>query len=345
MKRRILHPAVMTSSSIREYSDLFYEVMAVSDVNRFDLMILRDVDVESARISPTAGLRMADVLAQNYSAVEAWMVRELRPHTITISALATYFPDITTVDNVRRRTAIEAVANTVRMAASIRSELGNKVMPCPIVEIVCGTILDQDPNTGRIQVFGRERKLDLLWESLGEIVKLAKQHVPTLPFALALELEPGETYVLNSLSALTSIARRINSPNSSMLRKHVGLNLDIAHMRIAGIKAAELRSFMSLFVHSHISDHPGMHTHDQVVGSWTNVHAVTGGYQPYIAILLDRAKSAKRGDLPFSRSIAIELEGCNRAFAIHDSVSRLRQVIQMAEEREAAKGRPPRSIV
>jgi hypothetical protein len=124
----------------------------------------------------------------------------------------------------------------------------------------------------------------------------------------------------------------------------VGFNLDIAHMRIAGIvprcatRPGQERLSAEVerrIIHSHISDHPvhpGMHTHDQFVGSWTNIHAETTGYQPYLQLLLERAAD-ESPVVPFSRCVAVELEGCNRVFTIHDSLSRLKHAIAVAQER------------
>jgi sugar phosphate isomerase/epimerase len=110
----------------------------------------------------------------------------------------------------------------------------------------------------------------------------------------------------------------------------VGFNLDIAHMRIAGISARKFECMKDRVVHAHISDHPGMHTHDQIVGSWTNPGAKKGGYSDYVRLLADRNRSYTQllnTHPPFSEAIAIELEGCNRIFWIHDSITRLRHAI------------------
>jgi hypothetical protein len=140
----------------------------------------------------------------------------------------------------------------------------------------------------------------------------------------------------------------VQGANSDWLAKHVGLNVDIAHMRIARIKAADLRPFVDRIVHAHISDHPGMHTHDQIVGSWTNPGLRKGGYSEYLDLLLNRAHSASGQEdsgnsVPFSGAVAVELEGSDRMFWIHDSLARLKHAIQLAAARhENHNGSLPR---
>jgi hypothetical protein len=219
-------------------------------------------------------------------------------------------------------------------------------MDHPIVEIVCGTVIDPGPegrSSPRRDVYHRDYKLDLLCCSLTRVIERVIEEVgESHPFALALETEPGEVYVLNHQESIRKIVERLDGTirvegaNLKLLREHVGLNVDIAHMRIAGIKATDLRPFVDWIVHAHISDHPGVHTHDQIVGSWTHPCRLKGGYREYLDLLLERATSAHsqrntgRKPLPFSRAVAVELEGCDRMFWIHDSLARLKHAIQLA---------------
>ncbi len=149
------------------------------------------------------------------------------------------------------------------------------------------------------------------------------------PFALAAELEPGETYVLNDLAALGMFRNKL--AGKAELKDHVGLNLDIAHMRIGEplIGAADLRPFRDLVVHAHISDHPGMHTRDQVVGRWTSIERRDSGYVPYFELLQDRLRSRADVGLPFSGAVALELEGCNRLRWIIDSLNAMKMIAAM----------------
>jgi hypothetical protein len=48
---------------------------------------------------------------------------------------------------------------------------------------------------------------------------------------------------------------------------------------------------------------------------------------------MKRALNVAETSLPFSHTVAVELEGCNRIFSIHDSLSRLKHMIEMAHHR------------
>lgn len=372
-----LFPAVLSSSSIRRYQDLSLELKGISRANRVDLLVPRDIDIayynEDGRngesLLPAKG-RMADLLGDEVQGerITRWIAEQVAELDLEIPSLATYFPDITNTDEVRRKAAVSALTRTGRLAFDL---VRTGKMEHPIVELVCGTVLEptQDSkNKTRIDVYGRRFKLEILLQSLRDVVKnLAGEKKQKI--ALALELEPGETYVLNSPDSLKWISEKLR--NDPLLKDHVGINLDIAHVRIEGIPAAELDPYLDQIVHAHISDHPRIHTHDQMVGNWTNIERIYDGYQPYLHLLLRRSRqfastrrtllsrlaawfgrsrrNSELPDLPFSNAVAIELEGCNRILSIHDSITRLRHAITIAqnrffeqEGRESAAGTHPR---
>jgi sugar phosphate isomerase/epimerase len=345
----LLFPAVMTSSSDRDLEDLFDEVRLISNVDRFDLMVARRSDLRQlTALNGKTGRfeRMAQVIAdpQCFREIRRWLIAETDRHDVRVPALASYYPDI----------AVAALANAVQLAIDLAKRRrgtvpGEQRMDHAIVEIVCGTVVDpgpEGPESPRRLVYDQDYKLDLLCCSLTEVIRRVREQVgESAAFALALETEPGETYVLNSVASIRKMLERlegtapVEGANADWLCRHVGLNLDIAHMRIARIKASELRPFADRIVHAHISDHPGMHTHDQIVGSWTHPGRLTGGYREYLDLLLDRAQSARcqerddKKSLPFSGAVAVELEGCDRVFWIHDSLARLKHAIQLATAR------------
>jgi len=355
----LLFPAVMTSSSERECEDLFSEVRQISNVDRFDLMVARRTDLR--RLGILSGKtnqfeRMTQIIADLdcFQKVRDWLISETDQYDIRVPALATYYPGVTAASDGDRTSAVHALANAVGLAIDLtqrprRTAADERRMEHAIVEIVCGTVIDpgpQGPTNPQRLVYHQDYKLDLLCRSLTEVIEKVGN---SAAFTLALEVEPGETYVLNSLDSLDKIVRRLNGDirveraNADWLREHVGLNLDIAHMRIAGIKAEDLRPFADRIVHAHISDHPGMHTHDQTVGSWTHPGRLKGGYRDYLDLLLDRAESARYQQqnnvksLPFSGAVAVELEGSNRIFSIHDSLARLKHAIGLAAARRHKK--------
>ena len=114
-----LHLSVITSCSVRCLRDLLLEIPAVDDVSRFDLFVLRDVDVtdiekSGSQLVPAHGSPphldkrySARILAEDQSldVVHCWLVGELGNcndwlrqqgrKEIRVPALATYFRGIT----------------------------------------------------------------------------------------------------------------------------------------------------------------------------------------------------------------------------------------------------------
>jgi sugar phosphate isomerase/epimerase len=343
-----LSPAVMTSSSERSLSELVQELAAISGVKHIDLSIGRQADLRAAGIDVSSLSRMTDILADPdlLKRLESNVLASIGNSDISVTALASYLPDISAFDSRRRAPAIQALIHLIQLAIRLWNGGAGK-MTYPIIEIVCGSVIEPSSAGPDFRdIYAAKDKIDRLCASLTEVIDRMYELEVNPSFALALEMEPGESYVLNgtkgSISRLELVAEGISK--TTRLQKHVGFNIDIAHYRIERIPAEKLRHWLPRIVHAHISDHPRMHTHDQVVGNWTTVESPdrrfpTGGYQEYLQLLTERARRRRDPSeqehhvLPFSHAIAIELEGCNRIFAIHDSVSRLRQAITYVENR------------
>lgn len=358
---RSLEVSVMSSSSMRYLNDLARELTNTCDCHHMDLMILRDVDVneieavaksqrESPRLFPKEPDRhiwdmrsMSELIGSTEEAdrhskvgwISDWFVGELGNPAdgdfMEISALATYFPNISSSDEALRQKDVDALTNTVLIGIELqrRGFMRNGV----IVELVCGTIPEpsKSPPGQRsgIDIVDESEKRGYLLDSLGRIIDQVKAKTSEeTEFALGLELEPGETYLLRNGETLKTLFDAIDKDEK--LKKHVGLNVDIAHMRIAeGVSADDLEPFQSKIVHAHISDHPQMHTRDQPLGAWTPLEQRGLGYYPYIELLTQRLNNDDR-TLPFSGVVAVELEGCNRIDWIRKSVSALRFLCQSA---------------
>jgi hypothetical protein len=154
-------------------------------------------------------------------------------------------------------------------------------------------------------------------------------------WAIALELEPGPAYALNDRNALAMLVQHLTGEADYVeLLPHIGVNLDIAHMKIAGVEANDLEEFKDWIVHAHIADHPGMHTVDQVVGTWSPVERSEGRDYPYLRLLSRiNPDSPDRCGLPFTRTIALELEGCSRIGWIHRSLVAMKHMTEVVKLR------------
>ncbi len=132
-------------------------------------------------------------------------------------------------------------------------------------------------------------------------------------------------------------SRNVQSKNGHRLADHVGLNVDIAHMRIAGVKVEQdvkkpgesLRDHIGRIVHSHICDNPKMHTRDQPIGSWHSAEYDAEEWMPFLNLLSDAASHVDKREynLPFSGAVSLELEGCDRLRWIHQSLSDLKYLL------------------
>ncbi|MBC8352980.1 MAG: hypothetical protein H8E66_13375 [Planctomycetes bacterium] len=357
--QRLLRPGVMTSSSDLPVVDLVKQVQQLScEITDFDLLLLRDADLREVYSNGNSAFTAASIIAGDDGGNEIynWLsdTEAIGQLQLTVPALATYFPAISSYCDDDRDTAVDALKNCVTLALRLHRESPQR-MPLPIVEIVAGTLLDpcmpgdkKPRQEDTIREFHVNDKLTRLCESLKFVVQEIDQS-----FGLALEMEPGETYILNGIDPMRKLITMIdNMDEYECLRNRVGFNLDIAHMRIANVDATDLDgngeepNLVPRILHAHISDHPGMHTHDQAVGTWTDIESRDCGYQPFLARLVRRAIEWKEGahkhwqnsgiGLPFSGVVALELEGSDHIFDVHDSILRIRHIIDIAIEQHSS---------
>lgn len=380
-----LRSSVISSCSDRGLAELIREIRGIDNVRLVDLFVLRSLDILEidmeleARDQPCLDPRetpFADqvrtttqILAQdaNLPRLVDWVGRQFHAANAgvpeneqsRIAAMATYFPDITSRSKEYRELAIHALANTVRLGLELRdvvTPMARDANSRPvIVELVCGTILDQcecaecrrdrENRIDFVMVATDPSKVRLLCDSLGEVCgEVERTHPGRTDWALAMELEPGPTYVLRNIEQIAEVftelqtARR-NRPAPATMARHIGLNADIAHASIAGVPARTARTpdgkvirgldeFADRIVHGHICDHPGMHTRDQVPGVWKPVDRGDNEYRPYLELLAAvGAAPPRQSGLPFSNTVALELEGCNRIGWVHESIVALKQLL------------------
>ena len=305
--------------------------------------------------------------ARNFEPIANWIHRQLDlcneerrrggAGRARVAALATYFPEVSARSHLDHleggadrsdvpfRVAERAIANTARLALRLKKA---GLMEHAVVEVVCGSILDrcrcrsceekrQEAGEDRRQdiVIRSERntKIELLCDRLldvvGQVRGSAEGSDPD--WALALELEPGPNYVLNSKTAIDGlIALLRDDAKYEPLRRHVGLNVDIAHMNIAGVEARDLVEYRDWILHAHLCNHPGMHTRDQVVGVWIPVERYCGENYPYLRLLAEIDESSPdRQGRPFTRTVALELEGCSRINWVHRSLVAMKHMTEV----------------
>jgi sugar phosphate isomerase/epimerase len=395
-----LHASVITSSSNLPLKLFLREIDAVHNVCTIDLSVFRDIDIEGIKErlnftsawdsakqhfkestsplpdDPDDAISIARSLntSNMRELVIDWLLTDLSDaevKNVTISAYATYFPGISSMHDTRRDDAVDALAGTLLFALEMQHKMKEQPNPKytvgdPIVEIVCGTVVETcrcdtclqiierpDANRGAdhpkpcgpVFVYTPASKRERLIESLAAVTGAVEAKCASRRYGIALELEPGAVYVLGNTARLEKLCADIssycvtgspaNQDQKVRICNHVGLNTDITHMLISKIPANTLSKFKSLILHAHISDGPHLHTRDQTVGNWTSVQATWGGYHDYLSLLYDCwAERRDTSGLPFSNAIALELEGCDRPSWIQHSFTAMKQLLLSLERRK-----------
>jgi hypothetical protein len=328
--------SVITSSTIRKLQEFLEEAASHTPDVSFDFFFLRETDIAEMKVPRklTTAFDLwrkpqpkgVDTATAKWSASQfKWMSKRDR----SISAFATYFPGISSMDKDVFQTAVHGLTDAVSMAINACKL---QAMSFPIIEAVCGVVAERctcDRCQGNrvVAVFPDDAKQDRLIRGLKIVIRAIKQKV-NQRFVIALELEPGNAYVLRDKDTLNSLMRKIQS--DPLLRQHVGLNLDLGHMRLANVTPTDLEPHSKSIVHSHISDHPKMHTRDHPLGFWTNI-AHRNEFDPYVELLQKRSQNLSvnptKGELEFSNTLAVELEGCNRIEWVLSSVQEVRRLL------------------
>ena len=367
-----LQASVITSSSERSLEKLVEELVVIDQLANLDLFVLRERDVRdmiTAQVpgfrlldpeSPTAPLPLdkiskyasADIMAvdANVPRVRDWVLSRLaaRP-SLRLPAFASYFPQITNETNASpqyapgrtcRAIAVDAIANSVWLGLELqraRATLGNAHPDAAILEIVCGSKLDRDND--RVQVADDATHIKGLLDSLQEVRVKVEQKIQDHGngqfgrWAIGVEIEPGSTYTLRDHSTLGLFCRTLRSPAYQALWPHVGLNVDIGHMRMAGLWPDLVRhghgeQWSDLVVHAHITDHPGIHSRDQRLGSWMLLDRLNAEEYRWLLNIAEAWHNRPQDGLPHSNCVALELEGCGRIRWIHSSLNALRQMCE-----------------
>lgn len=365
------YTSLLSTSSNQPLELLLSQVAEQIPDAYFDLFLLRDVDITDCfRDRYDRDTTLAAILSDKefVDAVVLWLQGLLQKPQFAMhldrqwfSAIATYLPSITLCGTGHSRQgagiremrsqSIQGLVNAVRLACRLYDL---KVMKVPIVEIVCGTILDfcdckqckdfagsikqrdRIPGTECFDCFligDRGKKLDLLFDSLNKVCSAVNKDLDCKgrPWAIALELEPGPTYLLNDDDALGDVSSRLrNEATPLVVRNHVGLNVDFAHYRVANITANRVNDIKPLIVHAHICDNPGMHTRDLPVGDWMSLDDTSSiEYEMMRSVIeeYETPSSGRNKQLPSSGCIALELEGCGRPDWVYKGMALLKYML------------------
>jgi hypothetical protein len=156
-------------------------------------------------------------------------------------------------------------------------------------------------------------------------------------FVWSLELEPGPLFALNTWDCIERLVNRLDS--SEKLRGRVGLNLDVAHWRLAFVRGESgdadivkrIRSsgVFSHICHAHISGHSLLgHFGDLSLRSVN----LPDEFLPWIELLKERSQVTS--GIPFSGCISLEIEAAKDVASIHSSLADLDWLLQGAHRHD-----------
>jgi len=283
-------------------------------------------------------------------------------HRFRVRGFATYFPEISSLNDSVRQKAVSAVQNIIRIAGILKYKYPEHGFDTRFVEIVAGTRFSnlreqEDPNNKdklgkkkqivKAEVAGDNHKLCQLFKSLNDVSKTAAEN----DIYVSIEIEPGllpflseVTYVNYFLEGLSEQTRRASGAlvkQSSQLpviekSERIGLNVDICHMWACKITPTDLsREARKRITHVHIGDIGPGHLCDLVTGT---VHRFED-YCQWFELLTKVAIELPRADCypDFSCCLSVELEACRNqvmvAAAYHRAKFLLSKFIEQRTQR------------
>ena len=366
-----LLPSVMTSCSVRPLAEFIADVHRATGTRAFELFLLRHEDLRGVveagnriglNLNSSEGVTHPNPITRLLAANDSWRAlaewafcefaevnRSVTGDKLFPVAFATHLPGITSLYPDRRLKAILALTNSVRMAIEL-SRRGVRP-PHPVIEMVCGSILDpcnckscnaSSYGYSRSFVSRRADKELLLMQSLREVVREVKVTHGNDPFTLALEVEPGQAYLLNGASTYEHLAQQVNPTEwlplhsimqqieaDPVLSSIVGLNMDIAHAITTGISANMFRRYSKRLAHGHISDLPRMHSKDQPLGSFNPVLTPDSVFRPYLQLLAERMTAPLDSErIGCSGAFSLELEGCSTSEEVFRSLPAMAHIAE-----------------
>jgi sugar phosphate isomerase/epimerase len=334
----MLNPSLITSFTAMGFEEALKQWPGKSKTG-IELYCFMRKDCPRDALNYLAGLR-SDPQARLELVRKFLAVRRRHGITAPVVGLASFLPEISLFgpDSRNRDTAIKAITTLLWLAKHIREEIKNdptsKLEDYPrVVEIVAGSVIKgiwrgkpTAPDDEEYPIVALVEERELAIERLAEGLAQACEGAGLLEsdhLSLALELEPGPLFVLNSLDALKWCHRALEKQG---ILPFVGFNLDIAHWHLAGIRPSDLENEEELcrqIVHAHISDQSKGHFGDLVIG---RVGFEAGGdklavFRQWLRFLSSVwARPRPEGAPKKTHFVSVELEVCEDIEAVKESL-------------------------
>lgn len=251
--------------------------------------------------------------------------------------MATFFPGMSVPASEKRARISREALFTCCKISGLLSEYGYGI---PAIEMVGGSrvmglwpgvkenrhgydteraflanLISQDDGLSNIV-----ENVDSVFRRLRQVT--ANQTVPRL----AIELEPGPLFCVNSLESMVALLKKVDQRTG--LSEFLGLNLDIAHWQMAGVcieKAKSDTRLLDSIWHAHISGHHHAAHFGDIPPLSLNAEA---SFLPWLD-LLEELTERKRG---YSGNVALELEAAKSPEEMEQAIRDLLHLLGFAND-------------
>ncbi|HEV8607928.1 MAG TPA: hypothetical protein VGQ99_21515 [Tepidisphaeraceae bacterium] len=274
-----------------------------------------------------------------------------------VVAFSTFFPELSATEEADAKNAQDALIFLIKVAREM-SRTSKGLHHPNVIELVAGSRMDGvwpfkycDPNrnaspkearyiANRISV---DEALSRLIERLQPVAVEAFEDEQGKRISLAVELEPGPLYALNEWLTIAKFCQKLGSSQTPReVSQVVGLNLDVAHWKLADIDLRLLysnddpgRMVRQRITHSHISDHGRGHFGDAAPGTvglgdyCVRRRERFAAFKPWIQFLrYVRSESRENNLPPFSGYLSLELEACRGPGVLALGVKNLLELLE-----------------
>lgn len=275
-----------------------------------------------ARLTPKELAEYAETAKDQFATVTS--------RHVAIIALASFIPEVTSFQagvpvgnqNKQGQQACSAIANLIRMA----SRMGDDEHQVATVELVAGSRIQTVSFRGEdffIHLMSDEEGRRNVLACIAEALERVAGEMPELRVRIALELEPGPLFLLRDWPTVQAFSEEIRGHSCELVRRLVGLNLDIAHWRLAQIKPADVeanKEVKRLIYHAHIAGHHRAgHFGDIALFDLNNA----ADFEPWLKLL----DSLVADQSAFDGYVSVELEAADDEVVVLRSLHDLAQML------------------
>jgi len=335
-----LRPALISSFGTRSVSDVASQ-WPENPTPAVDLYVFMQPEVEKwlrqhgqpagPPTGPNHAVAFMAACADNKAVIDEWadsVCKSFGPEQKPIVATASFVPEVTSLDRDSYEMACNALRFLLRFATALRRS-GHQDLRT--VELVVGSRIGGIwPARGGSYVatwMDTDVACRRVLSILGRVLCECANCPPEDRIVLALELEPGPMFLLRDWESLVEVCQQI--AKDPLLSRFVGVNVDIAHWRLARDITPErvwdTPEVRDRIVHGHLSGHHHCSHFGDLPPFDLNA---AKDFRPWIELLRRIAADWRDPELPqFSGYVSLELEAAKELRIVTKSVLQLVNLI------------------